>query len=111
MWDTDYLDCYILARYTLFLVAATNGLRAASIKWTEIDEERRIIILNNPEKGSSTCGKSQQNFAKRLAKKTQYIFENPNPRAIRALFCNAYRSLAENSKTRLLKISFDTFRQ
>ena len=95
-----------------------TGMRAGEatrLKWTDIDEERRIIILNNPEKGSHPriwkITTKLMNMLNALPRKTQYIFGNPNPRAIRALFCNNRKSLAEKLQNpRLLKISFHTFR-
>jgi len=95
-----------------------TGMRAGEatrLKWTDIDEERRIIILNNPEKGSHPriwkITTKLMNMLNALPRKSQYIFGNPNPRAIRSLFCNTRKSLTEKLQNpRLLKISFHTFR-
>jgi len=95
-----------------------TGMRAGEatrLKWTDIDEERRIIILNSPEKGSNPriwkITAKLMNMLNALPRKSQYIFGNPNPRAIRALFCNTRKKLAEKLQNpRLLKISFHTFR-
>ena len=93
----------------------TRAGEATRLKWTDIDEERRIIILNNPEKGSHPriwkITTKLMNMLNALPRKSQYIFGNPNPRAIRSLFCNTRKSLAEKLQNpRLLKISFHTFR-
>ncbi|MBS7636584.1 site-specific integrase [Candidatus Bathyarchaeota archaeon] len=95
-----------------------TGMRAGEatrLKWTDIDEERRIIILNSPEKGSNPriwkITAKLMNMLNALPRKSQYIFGNPNPRAIRALFCNTRKKLAEKLQNpRMLKISFHTFR-
>lgn len=95
-----------------------TGMRAGEatrLKWTDIDEERRIIILNSPEKGSNPriwkITAKLMNMLNALPRKSQYIFGNPNPRAIRALFCNTRKKLAEKLQNpRLLKISFHTIR-
>ncbi|MCL6579411.1 MAG: site-specific integrase, partial [Candidatus Bathyarchaeota archaeon] len=95
-----------------------TGMRsgeATRLKWTDIDEERRIMILNTPEKGSHPriwkITAKLMNMLNALPRKNQYIFGNPNPRAIRALFCSTRKKLANKLQNpRLLKISFHTFR-
>ena len=95
-----------------------TGMRsgeATRLKWTDIDEERRIMILNTPEKGSHPriwkITAKLMNMLNALPRKNQYIFGNPNPRAIRALFCSTRKNLANKLQNpRLLKISFHTFR-
>ena len=88
---------------------------ATKLKWTDLDEERRIIILNAPEKGSNPrmwkISTRLISMLGSLEKKSEIIFGNPNARYIRASFCNSRRSISQRLQNpRLMQISFHTFR-
>jgi len=95
-----------------------TGMRsgeATRLKWTDLDEERRVIILNMPEKGSNPriwkINTRLLGMLESLKKKNEYIFGNPNTRAIRASFCDMRRSISQKLQNpRLTRISFHTFR-
>jgi len=95
-----------------------TGMRsgeATRLKWTDLDEERRVIILNKPEKGSNPriwkISTRLLGMLESLKRKNEYIFGNPNTRAIRASFCDMRRSISQKLQNpRLMRISFHTFR-
>ncbi|MCJ7470201.1 site-specific integrase, partial [Candidatus Bathyarchaeota archaeon] len=94
---------------------ATRSGEATKLSWTDLDEERRIITLNKPEKGSNPriwkISTKLTGMLSALPKKNQYIFANPNPRGIRVSFCNTRKSISQKLQNpRLLRISFHTFR-
>jgi integrase len=64
---------------------------AAHLKWIDIDDERRIITLNAPEKGSNPrmwkVSMKLINMLAALPKKRELVFGNPNPRVIRSIYC------------------------
>ena len=78
-------------------------------------EERRLITLNNPEKGSNPriwkISTRLTGMLGALPKWNIYIFGNPNTRAIRASYCNTRKSLSQKLQNpRLLRIRLHTFR-
>jgi integrase len=88
---------------------------ATKLQWTDLDDERRIIILNAPEKGSNPriwkISTKLVAMLNALPKKNTYIFGNPNTRAIRDTFCTNRKSLAHKLQNpRLMRISLNTFR-
>jgi integrase len=88
---------------------------ATKLKWTDLDDERRIIILNAPEKGSNPriwkISIKLVGMLNSIPKKNQYIFGNPNTRVIRSVFCDNRKSLAAKLQNPcLLRISLHTFR-
>jgi len=95
-----------------------TGMRsgeATKLKWTDIDEERRVIILNAPEKGSHPriwkVSTKLMGMLGAIIKQNEYIFGNPNTRIMRSIFCNMRKSLSQKLQNpRLMRISFHTFR-
>jgi len=98
--------------------AQRNGQRsgeATRLKWIDLDEERRVIILNTPEKGSNPriwkVSTRLLSMFGNLKKTNEYIFGNPDTRSIRASFCDTRKSISQKLQNpRLLRISFHTFR-
>ena len=103
---------------TFLQLLKETGMRsgeATKLDWTDLDEERRVVILNTPEKGSNPriwkISIKLLGMLGSLRKTSQYIFGNPNTRAIRASFCDTRRSISQKLQNpRLLRISFHTFR-
>jgi integrase len=103
---------------TFLQLLKETGMRsgeATRLKWTDLDEERRVIILNTPEKGSNPriwkISIRLLGMLGSLRKTSEYIFGNPNTRAIRASFCDTRRSISQKLQNpRLMRISFHTFR-
>jgi len=103
---------------TFLQLLKETGMRsgeAAKLAWTDIDNERRIITLNAPEKGSNPriwkVSTKLINMISALPKKTERVFGNPNPRIMRSLYCGMRKNIAQKLQNpRLLRISFHTFR-
>ena len=117
--DLDALIARAGKKLSTFLqLLKETGMRsgeATRLAWTDIDNERRIITLNAPEKGSNPrIWKVSTKLINRigaLPKKTELVFRNPNTRAIRASYCYTRKSLSQKLQNpRLLRISFHTFR-
>ncbi len=105
-----------LAAFLLLLKeTAMRSGEATKLKWTDLDEERRLITLNNPEKGSNPriwkISTRLTGMLSALPKRNIYIFGNPNTRAIRTSYCYTRKSLSQKLQNpRLLRISLHTFR-
>jgi integrase len=95
-----------------------TGMRvgeALSLKWTDIDLERNVIVLNMPEKGSdprifkvTTALMSKLN---QLPKNSEYIFKNHLQQSAAQNFRTQRKRIAEKlGNPRLNKITFHTFR-
>jgi integrase len=103
---------------TFLQLLKETGMRsgeATRLKWTDLDEERRVIILNAPEKGSNPrmwkISIRLLGMLGSLQKTSDYIFGNPNARHIRASFCNMRKAISQRLQNpRLMRISFHTFR-
>lgn len=99
---------------TLKETAMRSG-EAKRLQWTDVDFERHIVRLNDPEKGSnpriwkvSTKLIAMLNNLPRIADK---IFGNGPLSTIKATYINARKSLANKLQNpRLLAITFHTFR-
>jgi len=94
---------------------AMRSGEATKLKWTDMDDERRIITLNTPEKGSNPriwkISTKLVGMLSALPKKNEYIFGNPNTRCIRVSYCNTRKSISQKLQNpRLMRISFHTFR-
>jgi len=93
-----------------------TGARAGEVvklKWTDVDFERRLIRINNPEKGSNPriikVSEKCINMINRLPRKKETIFKNLN--TINSSFnLQRKRIAAKLNNPRILKISFHTFR-
>jgi integrase len=93
-----------------------RSAEATKLKWIDIDEERRIITLNAPEKGSNPrmweVSAKLNNMLNALPKKVELVFGNPNTRVMRSVFCGMRKGVAEKLQNpRLVRISFHTFRR
>ena len=88
---------------------------ATKLKWIDIDEERRIITLNAPEKTWQPqmwkVSAKLNNMLNALPKKIELVFGNPNTRVMRSVFCGMRKGVAEKLQNPcLVRISFQTFR-
>jgi len=94
-----------------------TGMRvgeARRLQWTDVDFQRHLIILNNPEKrGNPRIFKvslNLMNMLNALPRTSQRIFGN-SPNALKASFFHKRKTLAAKLQNpRLLRISFHTFR-
>jgi integrase len=94
---------------------AMRAGEAKSLHWTDVDFERRLITLNNPEKGSnSRIWKVSQrliDMLNALPKEGEYIFNNRSLKSLKATFLKTRKRLTSKLQNpRLLRISFHTFR-
>jgi len=102
---------------TLLQMLKETGMRvgeARRIQWIDIDFQRRIIMLNAPEKhGNPRIFNISQTLAdmlNTLQRKSQRIFGD-SPNALKASFFHKRKTLAAKLQNpRLLRISFHTFR-
>ncbi len=106
-------------RFAAFLqVALTTGARVGEIckiQWTDIDNEKSTITINNAEKGSRnrTVKVPQKTIAmvNVVSKKYAPHVFNPNPVCYRVLFQTLRKQLALiQNNPRYLKIHLHTFR-
>jgi len=86
---------------------------AATLKWTDIDFERRIITINSPEKHSKsrmvTASIQLKEMLSQLPRRSEYVFSKKSTLA--TLFLKQRKRLAHKlNNPRLLKIGFHTFR-
>ena len=94
-----------------------TGMRvgeARRLKWTDIDFKRKLIILNQPEKGSEprifNVSEKLINMLNNLQRKSERVFGD-SPNALKASFYHKRKRLAQKLQNpRLLKIGFHTFR-
>ena len=87
---------------------------ARRLKWTDIDFKRKLIILNQPEKGSEprmfNISEKLINMLNNLQRKSERVFGD-SPNALKASFYHKRKRLAQKLQNpRLLKIGFHTFR-
>jgi integrase len=102
---------------TLLQLLKETGLRcgeALRLRWSDIDFERRVIILNRPEKNSNPrifkVSDRLMGMLKALPKKDERVFPCTY-HSVQATFAASRRRIAKNlNNPRLLKISFHTFR-
>lgn len=88
---------------------------ALRLKWTEIDFERRAIIVNNTEKnGKPRAFKTSQkllDMLNALPRKTELVFGAPTYNHVENQFCITRKRLARKLQNpRLMQIHFHTFR-
>ena len=88
---------------------------AKRIRWTDLDSERRIITLNEPEKGSNPrawkVSSELVGMLNNLPKKSDRIFGDGPLNSLKTTFLKARRRLSSKlNNPRLLRISFHTFR-
>ena len=94
---------------------AMRSGEAKSLLWTDIDSKRRMITLNNPEKGSNARAWKVSGeligMLNALPKKSQRVFGDGSVNSLKTTFCKARKRLAGKLQNlRLLRISFHTFR-
>ena len=101
---------------TFLLLLKETAMRsgeACRLKWKDVDLERRLITLNEPEKGGVP---RIFNISQRLAAMLKALMRNdnrvfPNYRSIRATFYSSRKRIARKLKSpRLLRIHFHTLR-
>ena len=88
---------------------------AKRIQWIDIDSERRIITLNDPEKGSNArswkVSSTLIGMLNNLPKKSNRTFGDGSVTSLKTTFFKARKRLARKLQNpRLLRISFHTFR-
>jgi len=88
---------------------------AKRLHWTDVDFERRMITLNNPEKGSNPrawkVSKELKGMLNALPRKSLRIFGDGPINSLKTTFYRARRRLASKLQNpRLVRISFHTFR-
>jgi len=94
---------------------AMRSGEAFNLHWSNIDFERRLIILNNPEKGSNPrifkISQRLIDMLNALPRKSQRIFSNKTINSLKATFIETRKRIAHKLQNpRVLKISFHTFR-
>jgi len=95
-----------------------TGMRAGEakrIRWTDIDFERRIITLNEPEKGGKPrmwkVSAKLIGMLNALPRKSERVFGDGPINSLKGTFLRARKRLAAKLQNpRLLKISFHTLR-
>jgi integrase len=85
------------------------------LKWENIEPEKRLIIINDPKKGSKPgISHISQNLVDRILsvpKKSELIFYPAKPPTAASTFTQAKKRLAAKlNNPRLLRITFHTFR-
>ncbi len=106
---------------TFLQLLKETGMRpgeAWSLKWFNIDSERRTVTVNDPEKsGNARILNVSSQLVSRielLPKKSEYIFQNAANQSLKNWtinFINRRKSIARRlNNPRLLKISFKTLR-
>ena len=94
-----------------------TGMRvgeARRLRWIDIDFQRRVVIMNAPEKNGNpriyNVSKTLINMLNALPRKSERIFGD-SPNALKASFYHKRKALAAKLKNpRLLRIGFHTFR-
>jgi len=95
---------------------AMRSGEAKTLKWIEVDFQRRIITLNEPEKGSLTRIWNNLNpklfdMLNALPRTSPYVFGESSLNSLKATFIRARRRLAfKLQNPRLLEIHFHTLR-
>ena len=94
---------------------AMRAGEAFRLKWTDIDFERRLIILNEPEKGSNPrvwkVSQKLMQMLNALPRKGERIFPNKTLASLKDTFSRTKKRLAlKLQNPRLLRIGFHTIR-
>ncbi|MEM1785736.1 MAG: site-specific integrase [Candidatus Bathyarchaeia archaeon] len=105
------LACFL----QLLKETAMRAGEAFRLKWTNIDFERKIIILNEPEKGSNPriwrISDKLIEMLKNLPKNNERIFPNKTLASLKDTFARTRKRLAHKLQNpRLLRITFHTIR-
>ena len=94
---------------------AMRSGEAKKLKWVDIDFDRRIITLNDPEKGSKPriwkVSDKLMGMLKNLPRNSQKVFGNTTYDSLKQTLQQTRKRLgAKLQNPRLLKITFHTFR-
>jgi integrase len=94
---------------------AMRAGEAFSLKWTDIDFERHLIILNSPEKGSNPriwrVSSKLMEMLKALPKNSERIFPNKTLASLKDTYARTRKRLAlKLQNPRLNRITFHTIR-
>jgi integrase len=110
------IDDRFRARAALLLKeTAMRSGEAKTLHWTDIDFEKHLIRLNEPEKGSNPriwrVSTELIAMLNNLPRKSEKVFGTGSPGTMKATYISARRSLAQKLQNpRLLRITFHTFR-
>ncbi|MEM3728785.1 MAG: tyrosine-type recombinase/integrase [Candidatus Bathyarchaeia archaeon] len=105
------LACFL----QLIKETAMRAGEAFRLKWTDIDFERRIVVLNDPEKGSSSrvwkISTKLVEMLNSLPRKGEKVFPNKSLASLKNTFIVTRKRLAHKLQNpRLLRIGFHTIR-
>ncbi|MEM3010422.1 MAG: tyrosine-type recombinase/integrase [Candidatus Bathyarchaeia archaeon] len=105
------LACFL----QLLKETAMRAGEAFRLKWTDIDFERRVIVLNEPEKGSNPrvwrISSKLVEMLNSLQRKSEKIFPNKSLASLKNTFLTTRKRLAHKLQNpRLLRIGFHTIR-
>ena len=94
---------------------AMRAGEAFRLKWTNVDFERNLIILNEPEKGSNPriwrVSNKLMEMIKALPRESEKLFPNKSLASLKSTFLTTRKRLAHKLQNpRLLRISFHTIR-
>jgi integrase len=100
---------------TLLKETAMRCGEAKKLQWIDLDSERRIITLNDPEKGSNPrawkVSSELVGMLNNLPKKSKRLFGDGPMNSLKTTFLKTRKRLASKLKNpRLLRISFHTLR-
>ncbi len=102
------------AYHPLLKATAMRSGEAKRLQWTDIDKEKRVITLNDPEKGSNPrmwrVSETLIEMLNAQSRTTQFVF-NGSLRAMKTTLDKTRKRLAERLQNpRLLRIHYHTFR-
>ena len=105
------LACFI----QIIKETAMRAGEAFRLKWTDIDFERHLIVLNEPEKGSNPrvwkISNKLVEMLKSLPKKSERVFPNKTLASLKDTFLRTRKRLAHKLQNpRLLRITFHIIR-
>jgi integrase/recombinase XerD len=94
---------------------AMRAGEAFRLKWTNVDFERNLIILNEPEKGSNPriwrVSNKLMEMIKAMPRKSEKLFPNKSLVSLKNTFTTTRKRLAHKLQNpRLLRIGFHTIR-
>ncbi len=103
---------------TFLQLLKETGMRSGEAKrllWIDIDFERRLIILNCPEKGSNPrifpISQKLIDMLNALPRNSHQVFNNKSLNSLKSTFMETRKRLAHKLQNpRLLRISFHTIR-
>jgi integrase len=117
--EIDALICGASTKVSAFLqVLKETAMRcgeAKRLEWIDIDFEKNIITLNEPEKGSNPrlwkVTQKLMSMLNNLPRESAFVFGNGSTVSIKTTFLKSRKRIADKLQNpRLLRISFHTFR-